>query len=523
MTSEKIIFTIDDLYRTLKKHDTDILKHFCDSKLSDNEYFAYAIQSDIMSNALVILINMFMNNLESAGVDNCCRTLIESFVILKMDALGDISDEQKSIFRYLYAYVDYDNNKSLLDDEVKKSKWYKIAQADKDRAKEKVLNYFKCTDKELKQHYAAIDDPCFYLKKNLNDDVRFSTLLEKYPIAVDSYLKMYELFSLFIHPNCELDKKAYKSIMELRKKHIDILINYVVEYLKACKLIIKDESLATFKQDFYENPILINNVNNIREVDKAFQYLDDNFCSLKNGYDYFTWHFLTRTKALVIDMMISLSLGYKEHVISLFKPFIENMSVFYVIGSCDNLNSFNCIKRGYWCSSRMQIELHLKNIAPIESSIPEDVIKELYDAFYKEKYNLSSCDQFKEEMARNSLYPINPSKKNYSKIVKEYIDNVFKKEESISVKHLYKVAKDISHASGYSFNANEGMIDVSCQKVMIVTWKSLINFVAYAHMTLLEHDEKSKIEFIIQLFKQLLDMNNDGLKQVFESYDDGNN
>lgn len=43
------------LYKTLKKHDIEILKHFNDESISDKDYFFYGINNDIISNTLNIL------------------------------------------------------------------------------------------------------------------------------------------------------------------------------------------------------------------------------------------------------------------------------------------------------------------------------------------------------------------------------------------------------------------------------------------------------------------------------------
>ena len=85
MERDKYIF-LQYLYKVLKKHDIEILKHFCDEKLSDNDYFIYGINNDIISNALNIVTNYLSGNIESAGVDVSCRIIIEAMVILLMDA-----------------------------------------------------------------------------------------------------------------------------------------------------------------------------------------------------------------------------------------------------------------------------------------------------------------------------------------------------------------------------------------------------------------------------------------------------
>ena len=113
--------------------------------------------------------------------------------------------------------------------------------------------------------------------------------------------------------------------MSVRNLYIDNVINIVVEYLRECKLFItKEEAAQTtdFDKDFFYNPLLLNNVNNIKCIESLFNQLISEACILKNGDDLFTWHFIEKTKYLIIDLMISESLGYKEHVISTFKPLI---------------------------------------------------------------------------------------------------------------------------------------------------------------------------------------------------------
>ena len=46
------------LYKAAKKHDLDILKHFNDENLSDRNYFLYAINDDIMSNTINVILNL---------------------------------------------------------------------------------------------------------------------------------------------------------------------------------------------------------------------------------------------------------------------------------------------------------------------------------------------------------------------------------------------------------------------------------------------------------------------------------
>ena len=102
MEKELKQYDINNLYKVLRKHDIEILKHYNCAEVSDNEYFFYGINSDIISNALNILTNYLSGNIESAGVDLSARVILEAMVILKMDGNGDISENQKKIYRYIF-------------------------------------------------------------------------------------------------------------------------------------------------------------------------------------------------------------------------------------------------------------------------------------------------------------------------------------------------------------------------------------------------------------------------------------
>ena len=180
MTKKLEQYDINNLYKVLRKHDVEILKHYNCDEISDNDYFFYGINSDIVSNSLNILTNYLSGNIESAGVDLSARAIIEAMAILKMDGSGDISDNQKKIYRYQYAYVDDDNFHSIMKEMPEGFEHENIVRlkADKDKAKQAMLEHFNCSERDLKDRKISIDDPCFYLKQNLHDDIRFSKLLK---------------------------------------------------------------------------------------------------------------------------------------------------------------------------------------------------------------------------------------------------------------------------------------------------------------------------------------------------------
>ena len=124
---------LNNLYKSLKKLDADILAKFNHSEIADDDYFLYGIQNDIVSNALNILVNYLTGNIESAGVDNSCRIILEAMTILAMNASGDISDIQKSIYRYSYAYVDLENFKLVTTKEQCQEDMFNAIKAERNK------------------------------------------------------------------------------------------------------------------------------------------------------------------------------------------------------------------------------------------------------------------------------------------------------------------------------------------------------------------------------------------------------
>lgn len=512
-------YDLNDLYKVLKQHDIDILKHFCDSNLSNDDYFFYGINSDIISNSLNIVVNMLSGNIESAGVDLSCRSIIEAFVILRMDSEGVISEKQKEIFRYLYAYVDVDNFHSILKDigDTGDDYFKKIAK-DKEKAKQAIIEHFGCKAQDLKNKKISIDDPCFYLKTKLNENIKFSKLLEKHHIGNEEVIKMYEFFSLFIHPRCEMNPEIEQAIMSVRKIYIDYILDYVFNYLKECNLLNINNDID-FNDEFFNNPLLTNNVHNIKEFEKSIYIMKEMFCKLPNGYDWFTWHFLEKTRYLLIDMMISLSLGYKEHVISIFKSFVEEYSVFFAVGSVESQKDFDYIKQAFWCSSRIQIDAHFESLGLEGGTTPEDSIFDLYNNYFKEKYQLNDYEEFKSELKRNSLYFLGKERKSYNKFVRNLIEEVFTDVMvSKDVMTMYRIAKDMSHASGYNFNASEGIIDVFSQKSILYAWQLILHFVINVSLTLHEHGVKNDVKPIVDWIGAMMSIHTDAIEKTQKEF-----
>lgn len=519
MKKELKQYDINNLYKVLRKHDVEILKYYNCDEILDNDYFFYGINSDIVSNTLNILTNYLSGNIESAGVDLSARIILEAMVILRMDDAGAISDNQKKMYRYLYAYVDVDNFHSLMKGLPKEFKHdnLKKMEEDKEKAKQAMLEHFCCTERDLKNRKISIDDPCFYLKSKLREDIRFSKLLEKYPLGDGSEIQSYEFFSMFIHPRCEMHPKVQEGLMGIRKTYIDQVLNYVFEYLKACNLLEYDEDDLDFDHEFFYNPLIANNVNNIKQFEYLIHLIKDQVCNLPSGYDVFTWQFLERVRYLVIDMMTSLSLGYREHVIAIFKSFVEEYSVFFAISSVESQKDFDYLKKTYWITSRIQLDAHFQELGIKGNSTSEDEIKDIYENYYKEKYNMNKYDSFYWELRRNSLFFLEKDKKSFNKYVRALIEDVFVNDEFTSkdVMTLYRISKDMSHASGYNFNATAGMVDACSQKVLIYTYELIIHFVLSSSVTLAEQGIKTDVRIIVDFLNALISIHSDALDKIY--------
>ena len=217
-------------------------------------------------------------------------------------------------------------------------------------------------------------------------------------------------------------------------------------------------------------------------------------------------------------MMTSISLGYREHVIAIFKSFVEEYSVFFAIGSVESQEDFDQIKHAYWVTSRIQLDAHFEKLGMNSSSIPEDEIQKLYDEYYKEKYGLKDYKKFYWEVRRNSLYFLGKEKKSYNKYVRGLIEDVFSDDEhkSKDAMTLYRISKDMSHASGYNFNATASMVDASAQKVLIYTYQFLLHFIINASLTLEEHKIKTDVKPLIDAIKDLQSMHFETLNKIIK-------
>lgn len=501
--AEKTIIALNDLYRSLKVHDKEILEHFNDKNLDDQQYLFYAINFDIISNALSLIISMETNNIDTFGVDNSCRTIIEAFVVLKMIAVGDICDEQAKIFRYHYAIVDTANIRKYINDKTKLQEEYKYVEKDRQTAYEAIMRFHNCSKNDLKRD-TTIDDSNFYLKKKLGSKLKFSELLRKYSIFKVNELEMYDFFSLFIHPRYEFDFAIEESFRKIRRKYIDRVLDYVVSYMTETKLFVFDKSINTFKEDFYENPVLKNNVLNINVINSVFESIKKKTCIIDNGYDAFTLFFLDRMREVIVDMQVSISLGYKEHIISLFKSAIEYIAVYSCINKSEDIETFKKLKLAYCYSSRLQVNslLEKMNILPLFGDETIEGLRKLFDDYYKEQYSIDDFDSFINNVTYNARYFLSKDKNTFNNIVNKLLDDLYTNQSEREFnKMIYRVSKDMNHGGGYAFNSSPGLLHIMCRHVQNAIYRYMLKLLIATEKTLNEHDNKVDLTFEKKTFE----------------------
>jgi hypothetical protein len=516
---------LNNIYKSLKQLDLDILAKFNHSEISDEDYFLYGIQNDIISNALNILVNYLAGNIESMGVDNSCRIILEAMTILAIEANGDISQIQKSIYRYSYAYVDLANFKLVTTKEQLQDEHFKSIKSDRNKCAKYIKEYFGCEYEDIVKQENGVDDPCFYLKENLKDKIVFAKLIDKYFPKDMGIGQLYEFFSIMIHPRCELDQEAEKATMEVHQDFVDNVLALIENFLSDNNLLLKSKNDNDFNNDFFYNPLLANNVHNVKEMEFAFNLSINSICNLPDGFDWFSWFFLEKTKYLVLDMMTSLSLGYTEHVVASFKPFIELFSIFYSINTQKNMIEFEYLKRSYWISSRIQFNEHIKkyNIPASNRNFKEE-LQSLYNDYYATRYGVSSFGKFYDKYLHNSLYFLDNSKKSFSKFVREAIDGISVEElQSKDFLTLYKISKDMAHASGYSFNATVDLVRVVSHKVMYATLFIIYHFLLNAMATLKEHNIDVDLSAIIYALELHMEMQLDAIGKIHQNHDTESN
>ena len=146
-------------------------------------------------------------------------------------------------------------------------------------------------------------------------------------------------------------------------------------------------------------------------------------------------------------------------------------------------------------------------------------LQSLFDNYYAVKYKVKTFNKFYDKYLHNSLYFLDNSKKSFNKFVREAINGISADElQSKEFMTLYKISKDMAHASGYSFNATADFVRVTSHRVLFTTLYIIYHFLLNAIDTLEEHDVKTDLSAMKDTLELLMQTQLDAIAEVYAKH-----
>lgn len=175
-------------------------------------------------------------------------------------------------------------------------------------------------------------------------------------------------------------------------------------------------------------------------------------------------------------------------------------------------------------SSRIQFNEHIKKCGLSASNRDYKVeLQTLYDNYYASRYNVGSFSKFYDKYLHNSLYFLDNSKKSFNKFVREAIEGITVNEaQGKDFMTLYKISKDMAHASGYSFNATVDLVQVVSHKVIFTTLYIIREFLIRGIETVKGQDKIGTLQLIIESLNLHLQIQLDAVDAINKKHNGGN-
>jgi hypothetical protein len=122
----------------------------------------------------------------------------------------------------------------------------------------------------------------------------------------------------------------------------------------------------------------------------------------------------------------------------------------------------------------------------------------------------------------NSLYFLDNSKKSFNKFVREAIEGITTEEaQDKDFMTLYKISKDMSHASGYSFNATVDLVRVVSHKILYTTLYIMREVLIRGIETVKESEKIGTLRLIIESLNVYLQIQLDAIDEIFKKHNCG--
>ena len=492
--------SLDDLYGHLKVIDTGIIRRFKKPDISDYEYIFCGLLSDLVSNAQSLLINKISANINSIGVDNNCKKIIETICILKMLGEGKISLGKAKLYRYLYPFNNEDNVRTILSNEDKSGKVYNSLASAKKKSLDTIKEVFKWDDETAKKRVAETN--CFYgyLKDRVSDDIDMNKLLEETPVYDEMNNRTYLFFTNSIHPGFDENEELKEKYNELRNKNIDIVIDYVMKYLAENGLIVYNKEVISFSQDFINNPFFRNHIESASWINGAFEYIKENFTTINGKKDSYAYDFFAKLNSLCLDMFFCQSLGLGEQVLNKFASFSQLTSVNYFINSSDDTKK-ELFKKALSVNSRLKLNNYLNEISGAPNFAYQNDLNAIYESYYKDKYSLS-LDELVSKMKEKPYFFIDKDNNDDLSLVASMISGLYVSEKNAnSFLTIYEITTDLAHSSRYNFESGQILMDLLSQKAMQVVYEYIIELLRFLEKKFAQRGVKVNSSVAIDIFK----------------------
>ena len=492
--------SLDDLYGHLKNTDSSLLRRLNNPNITDQDYLFCGLLYNLISSTQSIIINKVSANIDSFGVDINCKNIIETICLLNYISTVPVSDEVAKLFRFVFSFKSSEEIKSLFEKEDKNQIIYKILTTEKEKAIKIIESATSLKKEDIDSRIDSLDSHFAFLKKTIEEKINFNELLEKYPVYNEIENQAYAFFTSANNVYFDIDSNNKLQIDALRKKYIDIVIDYATTYVTEYNFINTNLQSTSFSKDFINNPTYKNHIENVSWLNGAFEYIKDTLGNINNKKDNYSLYFYDKLNKLCIDMFFCLSLGLSEQVLNKFRVFVEMVSLDYHISNLSNEDKDNIVK-GLYLLTRARINQYLINTKQGSKFECDKELKELFDSYYKDKYKMESYDEFKKHFIINYLYFIKQDIKSYSPLIKELVDDMTKnKKFSNDFELLYKISCDFESTSRYKFASGNLIYDTLAQKALKIVFDYLIESLSFKEGKLKKENVKISLEDAINIF-----------------------
>jgi hypothetical protein len=494
--------TNDDLYKVLVKLDHDHRIKFNNHDVDDKTYFRLALEEELISSALSIVINSRMRNLRSPGVMGNCRLVYESLAMLSKLDKGQINADQLHIFRTQYFIVEYNNYKKLL---LGENPTEQDMNTLRQKYEETLDSYVKTLGVKKNDIKFLVRDPMFVLYEKGKGTITPTQLVES--VYGPDAAMVYKVFSILEHPFFGLN--VDDTIAPAVNTGINQVMALVISYFR-----LSGESFANPQgpslNEELDNPIYKPKIDFILGKTGLMYDLTNSLSDLGRGVrDNFNWYFMNVFTRLYLDISVCVALGFSEQACLKFKPLIEIYSAFYNIQNQPGpLKAFYAKKAAYDIGSEFSIANLLEQSRERILSSRDDELKKAYDDYYHAAYKVDFAT-FKKNLISNNLYFLKQDGKNYDGMVKDFVASMPVAE---TVRNawltIYSDSKDIGHTGGFLFDCDKGPWQNDAPLVIGFFNTVFLDHLINVNEALISHGMVKHLEDKIQLFKKTIDAEN---------------